>query len=177
MGKLWVPPSVSQALRDTTAQHNRELLDMFQLNGSVQSRWNPELARLDPLLKLGKAKDGADDPQVRPGFWHLIRLNELAPFWVQPLTDARGGFVEPTSQMLEMLRLSDLQNSRAVKARRAEDERLMRERNAARAREDEVRNDELRERVAAVTRTQVSMNPDTPWTQNAAGAKRRPKAA
>jgi hypothetical protein len=27
------------------------------------------------------------------------------------------------------------------------------------------------ERVAAVTRAQVSMNMDTPWTQNAAGAQ------
>jgi hypothetical protein len=177
MSQLWVPPSVSRSLRDTTAAHNQELLSMFQLNGSVQSRWNRELRLLDPLLRIGKAKDGAVDPQVRPGFWHLIRLNELAPFWVQPLTDPHGGFVEPTSAMLETLRQSDLQNSRAVKARRAQDEREMRDRNAARAREDEVRADELRERVASVTRTQVSMNPDVPWAQNAAGAKRRPKAA
>jgi hypothetical protein len=177
MGKLWVPPQVSQQLRDTTAAHNRRLLDMFQLNDSVQSRWNPELGRLDPLLKLAKAKDGADDPQVKPGFWHLIRLNELAPFWVQPLMSPTGGFVEPTSQMLDLLRQSDLQNSRAVRARQALDQREMRERNAARAREDEQRQDELREQVAAVTRTQVSMNPDVPWSQNAAGAKRRHKAA
>lgn len=177
MAELWIPPDVSRELRDATARHNRELLDMFQLNGSVQSRWNEELGKLDPLLKLAKARDGAVDPQVRPGFWHLLRLNEGAPFWVQPLMSPTGGFVEPTSAMLELLRQADLQNSRAVRARRAQDEREAASRARAKDRDTEDRVGEMVERWDAVSRTQVSMNPDVPWTQNAAGAKRRPKAA
>lgn len=177
MSAIWVPPAVSRQLKDNTREHNRRVLDMLQLSGRVQELWNRELRTLDPLLRIGKAKDRAHAPGVRPGFWHLVRLNEHAPIWVQPLVGPDGGFVEPSMAMLESLRQSDLQNSRAVRARRAQDEREAESRRNARVRADEERGEELRDRVKAATQTSVSLNLDVPWTQNVDGRRGGRKAA
>ena len=170
MTEIWVPPDVSRELRDGTREHNASLGNMFRFTDPVCAAWNPVLFEIDPLLKLGKALDGAFAPGVLPGFYHLVRMIPDAPWWVQPLTGPSGEFAEPTSAMLDMLRANDLQNARARMDRELAQERARREQEAQVERDREERHQEIEERVAALTRTQVSMNPDAPWGQNARGA-------
>jgi hypothetical protein len=91
----------------------------------------------------------------------------------QLLSMMHNEFVEPTSQMLEALRMCDLQNQRVIEDR----DKAMLQAEAARlravAREEECRRDEGVERFLAASRTQVLMSPDVPWSQNNAPASRR----
>lgn len=176
MSRLWTPPDVTQELRDLTAVHNRVLLEVMDFDTPGYGPVRRELESYDPLLRLGRAKERAHLPGVRPGFWHLIRLVESGPYYCEPLTDVDGGFAEPSLGMFDALRKSDLQNPQVVAARKAEDERIAAEKAAEQARDDDDRRGELLERVKAVTDTQVSMNTDTPWTQNQSAASRRDAA-
>lgn len=177
MGDLWLPPSrehrpvVSREHREGTIQHRAASLSMLY-SDEVCRTWDRELRAIDDRLHLMRAKDNAHALNVRPGFYHLVRLNDGAPIMVHPLTGPAGEFVEPASQLLDALRACDLQNHQVVRARMAHDELAAKRRERAKANEGEDRVAEGVERWKAVSRTQVLMSPDVGWAQNAAGQKR-----
>lgn len=173
MSRLWTPPKVSRELRAGTDQYRADLLAQLSFQNVVSAAWNPELQKIDPYLRLAKAHETADMAGLRPGFYHLVRLNPGAPPWVQPLTGPDGSFAEPTLRMLEELRASDLQSARANRER----DRRRREAELAeesrKQREKEARIDELAERWRAARETQVSMDRSVPWTQTAKARRER----
>lgn len=171
MTRLWTPPRVSRELQAGTDQYRADLRQHLSFQNVVSAAWNPELQKIDPYLRLAKAHDAADLPGVRPGFYHLVRLNPNAPPWVNPLTGPDGGFVEPSSQMLDALRASDLQNAKANRER--DRRRREAEEAAQRAKQNEhaSRMEDLAERWKARTETSISMNRSAAWTQTA-GARR-----
>lgn len=177
MSRLWTPhtrtyrPTVSREHREGSVAHRASVLSMM-CETPICAHWDRELRKLDDLLRLRKAKDQAHEVGVRPGFYHLLRLNREGPLWVQVLQGPSGEFVEPSSAMLEALRMCDLQNARAVRAREQMDKDAEIARLRQEANDDEARGQEARERVAALTRTQVLVSPDVPWSQNSAGRKR-----
>jgi hypothetical protein len=179
MSSLLLPGDVAREIQkkkwaELRAFHRAQLDQLFDFDDPVTREWNPELQRLDPLLRLGRARPKADPAStglpVRPGFYHWIRENDTAAPTMTAITGPDGeGFAYPSSGVLEDLRRSDLQNPaifRALLARQA-----ARERDEEQAKLDERkdRRQEFSERWKAVSRTQVSMNTDTPWAQNAAG--------
>jgi hypothetical protein len=168
---LWVPPKVARDLREETLEHNASTLNMFDMFGPHYDKWNRELKKLDPFLRLGKAKEKASAVGVVPGYYHLIRINPGAPLWTMPLHDSQGRFVEPTSRMLDQLRENDMQNMRVVRDRRKAIED--KERAGEKAKQDrrDYLNEKAEEHYAARFKTRVSMNRDTPWSQNVAGRK------
>lgn len=170
MSHLWVPPRVSRELEEGRKQHEADLAAMFVFDGHILSKWNKELRKIDPLLRLGRARDKAHAPGVVPGFYHLVRFNPGAPPWVQALHN-NGQFVEPSSRMLEMLKASDLQNARAVYDRKRADEEAARAEEKAKQVDHEERVDDAVELVKANTQVRISMNKDTPWSQNVAGRR------
>lgn len=148
-----------------------------------QQHWvddfNRELARIEPGLRLVWCPDPAPVDAVatgaKPGRWHVMRPNPGAPISLLPIVMPDGGFRQPDSSVFEELRKSDLWSSVNAEERRrarlrAEDARVRREQ-----REREDRAQDALERWKAVSRAQVSMSRDTPWSQNAAGARRRGK--
>lgn len=169
---LWVPPAVSRELRESTEQHRAEVIAQA-IRDATLAEWTRRLKQLDPYLELIKAKDDATAPGMIPGYYHVLRHNPGAPPSLLPVTGPDGEFVEPTEQLLDMLRAGDLQNERAMEDRRRKDEEQARRREAERQRDTEDRQAEILERWKAATQTSVSMNRDTPWAQNAAGLKRR----
>jgi hypothetical protein len=178
MSKLWIPPSVSDEYRDSTRQFNAELSEMLHFTNAVCAQWNPELEKIDPLLKLAKAKENVVSPVVRAGFYHLVRMNTDCPWTAEPLAHpVDGSFVEPTIAMLDMLRANDLQNARVTMDRKLAEERDRREKQSAKDREREDRQQEIVEKWLAVSRAQVSMSSDQPWSQNVAGRRRSPRRA
>lgn len=172
MSRLWVPPKVSQELKDGTRRHNAEVLDMFWLNTPVCSEWNRELEQLDPRLRLAQAKPDAHAPGVKPGYYHLLMVNPDQPLTHNPLTGPDGEFVEPSSRMLETLRSADLQNARAVLDRARRQERAERDSERQEERDGEAQQQELVERWRAVSETSVSMNDSQPWSQNVKGRRK-----
>jgi len=173
MSKLWLPPDVSDELRANTAAHNAAVLDMLEFDDRSLDHVRRELELFDPLLRLGKAKAGARLPGVRPGFWHVVRLNECGPYFVQPLTDENDGWAEPALSMFDMLRQADLQNPEVVAARRRVDVLAEREAEGEKQRFSDDMAAEVEERWAAATETRVSMSQDSAWTQNVSGKRGR----
>jgi hypothetical protein len=175
---LWVPPAVARDLREETLAHNAATLGMFDFEGPVFDEWNPELKKLDPFLKLGKAKPKAFAVGVIPGFFHLIRINPGAPLWTQPLYDqayhAETGdykYIEPTSQMLQLLRERDMQNMQVTRARlRAIEEKKQQEEKAKANRLERIA-DEGWERWKAYTQVRIPFHNDQRWSQNVNGRR------
>ena len=172
---LWVPPKVARELVEEREQFNSQMDEMAHQWSAMETmrEFNHELKRIDELLELIFVPLHADvsGSPCRPGFWHVLRRNAGAPWSVIVLEDERGLPVEPTSRVFEKLKQSDMWDHRSRReqdrmgrlAQEAEDRRKVREREA--------RQGELEERVLAATRTQVSMNTDMPWSQNAAGMR------
>jgi hypothetical protein len=164
---LWVPPHVSAELVDVRRQHTAEVLDQARRDATLDY-WTAELRKIDPYLSLIKAKEDADVPGLRPGFYHVMRLNQTAAPSLIVHEGPNGEFREPDSGLFDLLRRNDLWNNEAARDRK----RLFREADeAARKRretERQARREELAERVRAVTETSISMT-DTrrPWTQTA----------
>lgn len=173
MSQLWTPPKVRRELQETTAEHNSAVLSMFELQYGILDKWNRELKKIDPLLRLGRAKEKAHAPGVEPGFYHLIRINPGAPIWVQPLHDGQGNFVEPTSRMLDLLRASDLQNTAAVRAREAEDAAQVRAVEKAKEDGHEERVDTMMEHWRASSQVRIPFRglERTGWSQAVAGRR------
>jgi hypothetical protein len=133
--------------------------------------FDAELQRLDPYLSLVKASESADQAGLTPGFWHVQRKNpETMPTYI-PLTDDKGGFAEPQSHHLEMLRRADLQRPGAFEEfKRRQDERV-REMERRKADQAEQRRTEIAERISHLDVPKVSMSDG--WTNSVRGKKAR----
>lgn len=172
MSNLWIPPTVSRELQEKTRANDAELLSMFHTDGGILTFWTRALKRIDPRLSLAQAKENAEGPGIRPGYYHVLRRNEGAPMWRMPLCGPNGEFIEPTEQMLQDLEASDLQNGRAVHDRQRADAKAQAAKEAQKAQDTAERHEDLNDRLAAITKTRVSMT-DVPWSQNVKGRRRK----
>lgn len=177
---MWVPPQYRQA-REDFEQEMRERVaygELARVKG-ILDEFNYELRRIDSQLEMVRAPADCGLTGMKPHYYHVVRWNEgTAPTFIT-IQGENGEFVEPTSRVFEMLKAGDLwdpANMRRIRQRHANADAAAAK---LRERENAARREEIADRVASVTRTQVSMNRDTPWAQNHAGTKRRdrPKAA
>ena len=171
---LWVPPNVSREIREETAKANEATLSMFQLQYGILDKWNRELKKFDPLMRLGKAHDNAEGIGVIPGYYHLIRINPGQPIWCLPIHD-NGKYAEPTNAMLDMLRNSDMQNPQVLRDK----ERMAKAEAKAKARAKETKREEregsMMEHWRSIYQPQIAFSDDK-WTNSTSG-KRGRKAA
>jgi hypothetical protein len=181
MSRIFVPPRVARELAQESRQWAADL-DKVCHTDKVCDEWTRELRGLDRRLRMVRAPDKPVlGLPLYPGCYHVIRDNDFGapPSVVTAVRGPDGGFMEPPGKLLDALKEMDLQNPRVVAAMRAR----VAATEAAVEREKQQRHDEkvdeVMERWQAGTRTQVSMNPDTPWSQNAAGLRqvRKPKGS
>lgn len=170
MTRLWVPPKVEKRLVESRMRDTAEALKMVEMD-PLCIQLTAELRDFDEKVSVVKAKDHAHAPNIRPGFYHVMRFNEGAPLSFTPIEARDGGFKVPTSEVLERLRRSDLWNTRVVRDRELVARREAERQARVEEREREERVAEITERWAAASRTQVSLNRDGPWSQNAAGKR------
>src|SRR5438105_925825 len=79
-------------------EHRAALDALLDFDDPVCRQWQPELRKLDPQLRLARARPLAHKPgfPVIPGFYHWVRENETAPATVTPITAPDGkSFAEP----------------------------------------------------------------------------------
>lgn len=182
---IWTPPSASKSYTSPKALAEyesemrvweRQVLSMMHTEGGILDYWNVELAKIDKNLRLMQAGPLASAAGVKAGYYHLVRLRDPAEatfMMVQPLHDMQGNFVEPTSQMLDILRAADLQSERVIRDRMAHDERVAASKARALENEHEAAVDHGVEVYKSQTRTQVLMSPDVPYSQNNSATSRR----
>lgn len=164
---LFLPPHVAEQKRREFAAEIAKRIYMDRRCEEFTDR----LQLMDPQLVMVKAHDLiAPGTPLRAGFYHVLRRNENAPMTVIPITE-NGAYVEPDSRVYSKLAAGNMTQRRVMqdieRQDRAVEDAIRRE--GERAKDD--RKAELKERVLAVTRAQVSMNRDTPWTQNSQGRR------
>lgn len=131
-----------------------------------------ELRRIDSYLELVKFPErAAPHPGLVPGAYHIVRWNPTMAPTVEALIDGFGQPLALGSWVFDKLREADLWSGEAQRDRERMNRRAMAAKEAARARERADRQEELRDRLNAATRTSVSMVPG--WSQNASGKKGR----
>lgn len=169
---LWVPPTADPGLA-ARAEVDAQRRAYAEEKIAQYEHFNKELYAIDPYLELVRVREDApdDDPAVWPGYWHVTKHNPGAPDSWMVIHGDNGEWAEPTSRIFEKLAEGDMwrdEYGRRARKRQAE-------RAAAKEREKENRQallaEELRDRVNAATRTFVSMDQSTPWSQNHAGRR------
>jgi hypothetical protein len=167
---IWLPPKAIREHVEERRAYEQELLAKVEVNSSMD-HWNRELRAIDEHLQLIFAPESAHVAGITPGRYHVLRTAPGVPPSLFAVTGPNGEFVEPTSQMLEKLRESDLWNEVAGRER-AKKERLMAEaKERARVREREDIAEEFRDRFKAKENPGVSFAKTGPWRYRA-GARR-----
>src|SRR5690606_25972222 len=106
---------------------------------------------LDPKLSVGWVDERAPTnlPGIVPGRWHVVRRIDDGPDHYMAIVTPDGGYREPDSGVVFELQQQDLWNARARhdRERRIEEQRIAKERERERDREERV--DELAARLKA----------------------------
>jgi hypothetical protein len=172
---LYLPPNV---VAERNAEENKrffaDLTRNVTANDPVAQECTAKLKQMHPDLWMVRAHDTIDaDLPLRPGFYHLLRLNDpaVAPVSVFDIHDD-GRWCEPSiDRVIDRLNQGNL-TQRRVRDRLMETDRVVRravEKEHRTVNED--RRAELRERVNAAVRAQVSMDRTIPWTQSSDGRR------
>lgn len=167
---LYLPPAVAAERRREFAAEIDKRCDH---GDPVAQEWTRKLQQIDGRLMMVRAHQliPVGTPLI-PGFYHVLKVNDDAPMSVFAVNE-NGRFCEPDSRVFERLAAGDLRDPRTLR-RWAQAERRERAANEREIElEHEERRDELRERVDAATRTQVSLTAAQRWTQNVAGRRGR----
>ena len=172
MGQLWVPPQVDRKLREERNAYTASVEAMAQRVGSVIEEFTARLREIDPYLELifSPPKENLPAGMV-PGRYMCMRHNPGAPPSLMVIETEDGKFMEPGSKLLDDLRSRDMWSPQAVRAREEKKRARLAYEERQKEREREERRAEILERWAAVSRTFVSMDQSTPWSQNANGRR------
>ncbi len=171
MSRLFLPPRVSRELVEQRQVRDADIVLRSRTDG-VCEEFTREFRKMDPYLSMIFIGDDAGVQGAVPNRYHISRRSPDAPATLISITGPNGEFVEPGSAIFAKLAEGDLWSARSRRERERAVEEAERARDRKRARETEARREELKERLDAAFRTQVSLNRDTPWAQNMAGAKR-----
>lgn len=165
---LFLPPHIAAEKRREFAA---EILKRVDLQDRRALEFTATLQLMDPRLIMVKARDPiAPGTPLRPGFYHVLRRNENAPMTVIPITE-NDCYVEPDSRVYTKLAESNMTQRRVMKDIERQDRIVEQAVQRENERAKDERKAELKERVLAVTRAQVSMSRDMPWSQNSAGRR------
>lgn len=163
---LWLPP---EAIAEERRRFAAAVLRCVTIEDTRARECTAALQRIDPRLFMVKAHEKIKPGvPVMPGYYHILRHNENAPLSVF-MVHHDGAYVEPTSRIFDRLAEGDLHDPRVFREMRDLDRKAHEEGERDIARDHEDRRAELRERVNAAVRTQVSMDRTLPWTQNSSG--------
>lgn len=175
---MWTPPKVTREL--IAERQQRESLALQALKAerdqSFQEEFNRELERVWPGMRLLWCPDPAPVDAVamgaRPGRWCILMPSQTGgPGSVKPLLGPSEEYVEPGSWVFDMLREQDWWNPEVRRERERVQAELARAKDKREAREREERMELMMDHVNANARTFVSMNRDTPWSQNVRGRR------
>lgn len=135
--------------RDVRDEFNSRIMEQVERvhDYTVMHHFNPLLKDIDSRLELVRAPENVTDPALKPGYWHILRLEPGNVVTVLPVQQKDGSYMEPGSQMFDDLRSADLWSDRVQKDRKETQRKIKaaQEREKVREREDTTR--EIVERI------------------------------
>lgn len=135
--------------------------------------YTAKLQAVSPDMFMVKAHDNVDlGVPLRPGFYHILVRNQDAPLSVMEVHE-NGRYAEPDSRIFDVLAKGNLRERRVRERLEQRDKQEQDDIEKDRRTTNENRRERLKDIVLSATRAQVSMNRDTPWTQNANGRRHR----
>lgn len=151
---LWLPNGVTREMDDAKKDFTAQVMGQVQ---EELERFNKEIRRLDPYTSLVRADPRSKHPQLRPGYYHIIRRPPDGPPMIEVWEGPNGEFKEPGSDLFEWLRHSDLWSDRTRREREKRQKQL--KKLAEREREAEAydRREELYQRIRSATRTSIAV--------------------
>lgn len=156
---MWVPPKVHADLLDERKRVDAATVKGLELLAELR-QFNDELQKIDPHLELVRASPNTDHPDIRPGFYHLIRHNPTAPVMVEVLEGPNGEFVEPGSNVFDLVEKSDMWSARAMKLRQKKELDAARSKQRERDLEAEQRVFEIGDRLRSLNGSQILVRRD-----------------
>lgn len=156
--------------------HNMELERSLEKMGRLRQRAHDlraledALKQIDPMLSLVKAQEKVENPNVRPGYWHVRRSNAPFPDTYLTIEGPNGEFVEPHSGVLDVLREQDTRRQGWFDEFRMRKVREKRDREKNRLLLAEDRREELATRIKAYDNPGVAFG-TRGWTYRAGARK------
>lgn len=167
---LYLPETAVAEMRQRFAN---EVLKRVTIEDDRAKEFTATLQKIDPRLFMVKAYDEIEPgtPLV-PGFYHVLRRNDDAPLTVLPVHD-NGAYVEPDSRVFDALARGNMASRRVMSDLEQQEKAVEKavEREKANKRDD--RQAELKDRVNAAVRAQVSLDRSVPWTQTSKARRER----
>lgn len=151
-----------------------ERVEAARARAGIYKWFEQELKQIDSRLSLQRARTDVSEPGLVPGYWHVMRDNSEfgAPNSVYPIMDHEGGFLEPSSAVLEHLRRNDLQRRGALDDLRKMEEKVRQDMARAKERLHEDKITEMADRIKAYDSPGVSLAKTGQGWSYRAGARR-----
>lgn len=154
-----------QIILPPIVEHNMAIDSALEMVESARARadylkwFDRELKQIDSRLSLERARTDVNAPGLVPGYWHIVRDNTEfgAPKSMYPIMDHEGGFLEPSSAVLEHLKRNDLQRPGAMDDLRRREQRARDELAKAKERLHGERIAEIADRIKAYDSPGVSL--------------------
>lgn len=174
---MWLPNGVTRAHLEERRKQEAEVKELI---GNAQreamgvlAEFNPLLKRIDPYLEMVFVPPGAKVAGFPPARYALVRHNPGAPPSCIPITGPNGEFIEPNSEVFNLLAEGDLWHSEASRARKKRVEEAERQKQRRIAREREERKEEFADRAKAAFNPGVSFTDMGGWRYRAGAPKAR----
>jgi hypothetical protein len=155
--QLYLPESARPAIERDRA----EVAAQFYSLKSELAEWNAELQRIDPRLRMVKAKENtpADSP-LKAGYYHIVMDVPGHPSTILPLEYDNGEYREPGSWVYPFMEEQDMWNDRARRASRKRGERVREAQERRKEQEQQRYAEQFNERWRAANSTQISVSRD-----------------
>ena len=171
MSSLWLPPSERERREEAAHAYAAEVDRQAGIR-SVQQEWDRLLADIDPRLRLRKAQEGASLPGLKPGYWYVIRHQDVGPPHLICHEGENGEYRDPDAELLDKLRHWDTWDDRVQRDRDRRHERIRTAYERQKEREREARLDEALVLLKALESPSIRFG-GKGWTAKAGARKDR----
>lgn len=157
MGLIVPRHAVPRQAESAVARDNAEIIAQVEAEAEKLNYFNYELAKIDPDLKVVMAKPGADHPDIKPGYYHLIRVLPQGAY-IRIIEDpVTGEWRDLDSSIFQIAQEDDLWNDRTQRELAARRKRADEARQKAQQREAMERAHDFDERLHNAMTTQISV--------------------
>lgn len=162
-GTLYLPESAkgyaeARQADSEISRENRQLLEELEHTAGNLDYYNRELYHIDRGLKVIMAKPNTQHPDLKPGYYHLIRSEcETCPTMLKVWEGPDGEWRDLDSSIFEWVKEADMWNDRTQRELRNKARQAEQARQRAQNREAMDRAHDFDERLYNATHVQISV--------------------